>query len=71
MLKQPQNFPFIPINYPNLTPSLIESELFGYAPKRFTGASSQGQNGLFSIANNGTSMLEEIGNLPLDMQSKY
>ena len=62
--------PFIPISCATLTPSLIESELFGYEEGAFTGAKKGGKVGLFEIANGGTIFLDEIGELPLEMQSK-
>lgn len=62
--------PFIPISCATLTPSLIESELFGYEEGAFTGAKKGGKVGLFEIADGGTIFLDEIGELPLEMQSK-
>ncbi len=64
------DMPFIPINCPTLNPSLIESELFGYSSGTFTGALKGGKAGLFSIADGGTVMLDEIGDLPYEMQAK-
>jgi transcriptional regulator with PAS, ATPase and Fis domain len=48
----------------------MESELFGYAKGAFTGALSQGKPGKFELADNGTVFLDEIGELPLEMQPK-
>jgi PAS domain S-box-containing protein len=62
--------PFIPISCATLTPSLIESELFGYDEGAFTGANKGGKLGFFEIADGGTILLDEIGELPLEMQSK-
>ena len=62
--------PFIPVNCSTLTPSLIESELFGYEPNAFTGADKNGKIGLFTMADKGSIMLDEIGDLPFDMQAK-
>lgn len=62
--------PFIPISCATLTPTLIESELFGYEEGAFTGAKKGGKVGLFEIAEGGTIFLDEIGELPLEMQSK-
>lgn len=61
---------FIPINCAAISKELFESELFGYAPHAFTGASSKGKNGLIKLAHNGTLFLDEVAELPLDMQTK-
>ena len=50
--------------------SLIESELFGYAPRAFTGADPGGRIGYFEKANGGTIFLDEIGEIPLEIQVK-
>ena len=50
--------------------NLIESELFGYEGGAFTGAKSSGQPGKFEIADGGTIFLDEIGEMPLDMQTR-
>jgi transcriptional regulator with PAS, ATPase and Fis domain len=62
--------PFVDINCAALPESLFESELFGYAPGAFTGASRNGKIGLFELANGGTLFLDEITEMPLAMQSK-
>ncbi len=62
--------PFLKINCSAIPESLMESELFGYEPGSFTGASKTGKTGIFELANNGTLMLDEIGEMPLQMQSK-
>jgi transcriptional regulator with PAS, ATPase and Fis domain len=62
--------PFIPISCATLTPTLIESELFGYEEGAFTGAKKGGKVGLFEIAEGGTIFLDEISELPLEMQAK-
>lgn len=62
--------PFVSLNCASLPPSLIESELFGYAEGAFTGARKQGKKGLFELANGGTIFLDEIGELPLEVQSR-
>ena len=61
--------PFIAVDCGSLVPTLIESELFGYEKGAFTGA-LRGKEGLFQAANGGTIFLDEIGELPLDMQAK-
>jgi two-component system response regulator HydG len=61
--------PFIPVDCGSLVPTLIESELFGYVKGAFTGA-SQSKDGLLAIADGGTIFLDEVGELPLDLQAK-
>lgn len=61
---------FIAVNCGAIPPSLIESELFGYERGAFTGASREGKMGVFELADQGTIFLDEIGELPLDMQVK-
>ncbi len=61
---------FVKLNCSAISPNLLESEMFGYAPGAFTGALSNGKPGLFEIANNGTLLLDEIGDMPYDLQSK-
>ena len=62
--------PFVKINCGAISPNLIESEFFGYEKGAFTGASASGKKGYFEIANNGVMFLDEIGELPLEMQAK-
>lgn len=62
------DFPFVAINCGSLPKELIESELFGYVPGAFTGASKNGQPGKFELANGGTIFLDEIGDMPLALQ---
>ncbi|WP_257346692.1 sigma 54-interacting transcriptional regulator [Pseudalkalibacillus decolorationis] len=64
------NKPFISVNCGAIPEHLLESELFGYDGGAFTGAKRQGKEGKFELANNGTIFLDEIGDLPLSMQSK-
>ncbi|WP_176584673.1 sigma-54 interaction domain-containing protein [Priestia megaterium] len=62
--------PFIEINCGAIPSSLFESEMFGYEAGSFTGASTKGKIGKFELAHNGTLFLDEVGELPLDMQVK-
>lgn len=62
--------PFIKVNCAAIPESLIESELFGYEGGAFTGAKTGGSKGMFEEADGGTIFLDEIGELPLSMQSK-
>lgn len=62
--------PFVAVNCASLPKELMESELFGYEKGAFTGATKEGHPGKFELANGGTIFLDEIGELPLDMQSK-
>ena len=62
--------PFIKINCAAIPKDLLESELFGYEEGAFTGAKKQGKLGKFELANGGTIFLDEIGDMPLDMQVK-
>lgn len=61
--------PFIPVDCGALVPTLIESELFGYVRGAFTGA-VRSKDGLMMAANGGTVFLDEIGELPIDLQAK-
>jgi two-component system response regulator HydG len=61
--------PFVAIDCGSLVPSLIESELFGYVKGAFTGA-AKNKDGLLQSADGGTIFLDEIGELPVDLQSK-
>ena len=63
-------YPFVRINCSAIPKDLIESELFGYDKGAFTGAKAEGKPGKFEIANHGTVFLDEIGDLPLEMQPK-
>src|SRR5213596_2190889 len=63
------NRPFVAVDCGSLVPTLIESELFGYEKGAFTGA-VRSKTGLFQSANAGTIFLDEIGELPLEMQAK-
>jgi two-component system, NtrC family, response regulator AtoC len=61
--------PFVAVDCGSLVPTLMESELFGYEKGAFTGA-MRSKAGLFEAANGGTIFLDEIGELPLEMQAK-
>ena len=65
-----RNGKFIEINCAAIPENLIESELFGYEKGAFTGANSNGKLGLFEIAHGGTIFLDEIGEMPLHLQTK-
>lgn len=62
--------PFVAVNCGAIPPTLVESELFGYEKGAFTGASKSGKPGMFEMANKGTILLDEIGELPLSMQAR-
>ncbi|MBE0660308.1 MAG: sigma 54-interacting transcriptional regulator [Bryobacteraceae bacterium] len=64
-----KNFPFITLNCAAIPTGLLESELFGYERGAFTGALSQ-KIGRFELANRGTLFLDEVGDIPLDLQPK-
>lgn len=61
--------PFVPVNCGAVSPTLLESELFGYAPRAFTGADREGRTGLFHAASGGTLFLDEVAEMPLAMQA--
>ena len=61
---------FIKVNCGAIPSTLIESELFGYERGAFTGANKEGKMGLFEVADKGTIFLDEVGELPPDMQVK-
>lgn len=62
--------PFISINCSTIPNELIESELFGYEGGSFTGSLNKGRSGKFEMANKGSIHLDEIGDMPYQMQSK-
>ena len=62
--------PFVQINCAAIPKDLLETELFGYDRGAFTGARSAGKPGKFELAHQGTIFLDEIGDLPLEMQPK-
>ena len=62
--------PFLAINCATIPENLLESELFGYAPHAFTGASAKGKIGLVEMADGGTLFLDEIGEMAPGLQAK-
>jgi transcriptional regulator with PAS, ATPase and Fis domain len=64
-----KNYPYLAINCAALPRELIGSELFGYEEGAFTGARKGGQIGKFELADQGTIFLDEIGDMPLDLQA--
>ncbi|MGN0907992.1 MAG: sigma 54-interacting transcriptional regulator [Succinivibrio sp.] len=62
--------PFVSMNCASLPEGLVASELFGYARGAFTGARQNGKKGLFEMAQDGTIFLDEVSELPLDVQSQ-
>ena len=69
-LSKRRNSPFIAVNTSAMQESLIESELFGYEDGTFTGSKKGGKTGLFEAANGGTIFLDEIGDMPLALQTR-
>ncbi|WP_050181650.1 sigma-54 interaction domain-containing protein [Domibacillus robiginosus] len=63
-------YPFVRVNSASIPEQLLESELFGYEDGAFTGAKKGGKKGKFELAHRGTIFLDEIGDMPLAMQSK-
>ncbi|MBX3272759.1 MAG: sigma 54-interacting transcriptional regulator [Sandaracinaceae bacterium] len=62
--------PFVGVNVAAIPRELLESELFGYESGAFTGARAGGHAGRFELAGRGTILLDEIGDMPFDMQAK-
>jgi len=62
--------PFIAVNIAAVPETLLEAEFFGVAPGAYTGAERKGRDGKFRIADGGTLLLDEIGDMPLGLQSK-
>ena len=67
---QPRKGPFITVDCSTVTPTLFESEMFGYVGGAFTGANPKGKAGFFEEADGGTMFLDEIGEIPLKVQAK-
>lgn len=65
-----KSYPFVTVNCGAIPENLIESELFGYERGAFTGSKNEGKKGLFEVAEKGTIFLDEISELPLNMQVK-
>lgn len=65
-----KNERFVKLNCASIPAQLFESELFGYEKGAFSGANAKGKPGLFELANHGTLLLDEIGDMPLDLQVK-
>lgn len=66
-----KNAPFVAINCGALPKNILESELFGYVKGAFTGARSEGKPGIFELAHTGTILLDEISEMPLDVQVRF
>ena len=62
--------PFVKVNCASIPSELIEAELFGYEPGAFTGALNKTKMGKFQLADKGTLFLDEVGDMPQDMQAK-
>jgi PAS domain S-box-containing protein len=65
-----RRYPFIRLNCAAIPKDLLEAELFGYEPGAFTGAGTKGKPGKFELAHRGSIFLDEISDLPLEMQPK-
>jgi PAS domain S-box-containing protein/TyrR family helix-turn-helix protein len=65
-----RDYPFVVINCAGIPEDLFESELFGYEPGAFSGASVKGKKGLLEVGDKGTVFLDEIGDMSLRLQSK-
>lgn len=62
--------PLVKINCASVAENLLESEFFGYEKGAFTGANTVGKKGFFELADNGIIFLDEIGELPMELQAK-
>jgi len=63
--------PFVDVNCATFNPNLFESELFGYEPGAFTGSLGRGQKGKLDTATGGTIFLDELEELPMELQGKF
>jgi transcriptional regulator, propionate catabolism operon regulatory protein len=64
------NSPFVAVNCAAIPEQILESELFGHEEGAFTGARRGGKNGLFEVAHTGTIFLDEIGDMPVSLQTR-
>lgn len=64
------NKPFIAVNMAAIPEALLEAEFFGSAPGAYTGADKKGRDGKFKVADAGTLFLDEVGDMPLQLQAK-
>lgn len=71
MASQRKKFPFVVIDCASLPRDLVASELFGYVAGAFTGARKDGMPGKFELADGGTVFLDELGELPLEIQAQF
>ncbi len=69
-LSQRSDKPYIKINCSAIPENLLETELFGYEPGAFSGAQNKAKMGYFEMANRGTLLLDEIGDMPFSLQAK-
>jgi len=70
LLSSRRKGPFVAVNCAALPANLLESELFGYAGGAFSGAKKEGKLGLFAVAHGGTIFLDEIGEMPIELQAR-
>ena len=69
--KYMRKLPFVMINCSAIPKELLETEMFGYEPGSFSGAGKYGKKGLIELANEGILFLNEIGDMPLELQAKF